>query len=124
MWLSRKHYFEGMTNEDGILQLRTENAWLRRKISEQKQGGNTMRKSDIRDADIVTVRMGSDVEWRNFFRPYEADEYTLKDIINPALDIVKVVRPEQVLWEEEIQTEMTVAELEKKLGIKNLKIIK
>lgn len=90
----------------------------------KKQGGNTMRKSDIRDTDIVTIRNGNDMKWCNFYRQLDADEYTLKDVTEPDFDIVKVVRPEQVLWEEEQSTEMTVAELEEKLGIKNLKIVK
>jgi len=94
-------------------------------ILDKFKGGNTMRKSDIRDTDIVYRRTDDEgISWEDLYKPEDVDEYTLKDVAYKNYDIVKVVRPEQVLWEEETQTEMTIAELEKKLGIKNLKIVK
>jgi len=62
----------------------------------KKIGGNTMRKSDIRDTDIVTLRDNQSIEWKNFFRAEDTDEYTLKDVNRSKHDIVKVVRPKQV----------------------------
>ena len=56
------------------------------------------------DFDIVRVYSGKDI-------------FSLSKLENG-------VKEENLLWEREIPTEMTIAEIEEKLGVKNLKIVK
>ena len=92
------------------------------------------------DDNLYLVSHGKLVQLHSFISldRYNGD-LTFRDRIDNNLNIIRVysgkgisflnkledgAKEENLLWEREIATEMTIAEIEKKLGIKNLKIVK
>ena len=92
------------------------------------------------DDNLYLVSHGKLVQLHSFISldRYNGD-LTFRDRIDNNLNIIRVysgkgisflnkledgAKEENLLWEREIVTEMTIAEIEEKLGIKNLKIVK
>lgn len=110
-------------------------------------GDNKMTKADLKDGMIVKTRNGNayiyfsrynrfvrDETWNGIdaytddLRNKHVEEYDIVAIYDYELgslnDIKTVIEYRTPIWEREELVEMTIAEIEEKLGIKNLKVVK
>ena len=79
------------------------------------------------DLKFPTSSSGLDYSIVRVYEPQKGLEYLLKHYLNDATDETfhKIKEELNLIWErDEESVEMTVAEIEEKLGIKNLKIVK
>lgn len=135
------HKYCSMTglNDDFYTNIYSVECFMQMTLKESLQNGMLVQTKE-EDDNLYLVSHGKLVQLHTFISldKYNGD-LTFRDRIDSNLNIIRVysgkgisflnkledgAKEENLLWERKMVTEMTIAEIEEKLGVKNLKIVK